>query len=87
MRVEVGMRGLPQDRSAALLNAFEQQFRLKDGNAYLHWSGQFLTAKKAEAWNGTWRQLQNAKKRFAAAQNCRAVRIASQSPMPPARGE
>lgn len=47
--------------------------RLRAGNQYLHWSGQFLTDNPKHAWTGTVEQAVNCRRRFDAAAGCRTV--------------
>lgn len=52
-------------------------FRLRSGSQWLHWSGEFLTDRRAYSWAGTAEQARNIRRspKFPAAHQCKAVRF------------
>lgn len=80
MLVEYGHRLMTEERHKALTDARDDRYILKDGDLYLHWSCTKLTAKRAEAWDGTHRQLVGARTKYPLAAQCKPFRIKKPTP-------
>lgn len=47
------------------------KFHLRAGDQYLHWSAEFLTDNRLDAWSGTVQQARACRRKFAAAADCK----------------